>query len=224
MPTILIVDDDKRILFLVKKQLQEAGHLVLDAEDGTEALEVLAAEVVDLAVVDVMMPGMNGYTLTEQIRLQHDIPVIMLTALGELKDKETGFTSGADDYMVKPFEPKELLFRIDAIFRRYQKRSQLLIKCGDVVINQQSYEVHIGDRTIVLPLKEFELLAFLASKPKQVFTRSQLVEAIWGLDFMGDERTVNVHIKRLRDRFSKLTDSFSIKTIRGVGYMIEVKE
>lgn len=223
MAAILIVDDDLNILYLVKKQLQQAGHHVFEASDGHGALKVLEQTVIDLAVVDIMMPGMDGYELTRQIRESHDIPVIMLTAKGQIEDKELGFLSGTDDYIVKPFDPKELIFRINALFRRYQKRSNLLITIGDVTINQQNFEVQVNEKTIILPLKEFELLSYMASKPNQVFTRGQLIEEIWGLDFAGDERTLNVHIKRLRDRFSKLTTDFTIKTIRGVGYLVEVQ-
>ncbi|GAM15363.1 response regulator transcription factor [Mesobacillus selenatarsenatis] len=223
MASILIVDDDPNILFLVKSQLQGAGHVVYQAQDGTGALKTLNETVIDLAVVDVMMPGMDGYELTKQIRELHDIPVIMLTAKGQIEDKEQGFLSGTDDYIVKPFDPKELIFRINALFRRYQKRSNMLITIGNVTINQQNFEVQVGDKTLILPLKEFELLSYMAAKPNQVFTRNQLIEEIWGLDFSGDERTLNVHVKRLRDRFSELTDDFAIKTIRGVGYLVEVQ-
>ena len=223
MAAILIVDDDPNILFLVKSQLQGAGHVVFQAQDGTGALKMLGDTVIDLAVVDVMMPGMDGYELTKQIREMQDIPVIMLTAKGQIEDKEQGFLSGTDDYIVKPFDPKELIFRINALFRRYQKRSNMLITIGNVTINQQNFEVQVGDKTLILPLKEFELLSYMASKPNQVFTRNQLIEEIWGLDFSGDERKLNVHIKRLRDRFSELTEDFAIKTIRGVGYLVEVQ-
>lgn len=190
MTTILLVDDDKNILFLVKKQLQQAGHVIFQAGNAQEALTIMEKEVVDLAIVDVMMPGMNGYKLTEEIRSLHDIPVILLTAKGSIDDKEKGFLSGADDYVVKPFEAKELIFRINAIFRRYQKRSQLVIKLGQVTINQQNFEVQVGNRTILLPLKEFELLSYMAAKPNQAFTRNQLIEAVWGMDFLGDESTL----------------------------------
>lgn len=223
MAAILIADDDINILFLVKNQLQQAGHHVFQAQNGADALKILGASIIDLAIVDVMMPGMDGYELTKQIRESHDIPVIMLTAKGQIEDKEQGFQSGTDDYIVKPFNPKELMFRINAIFRRYQKRSTQVITIGNVTINQQNFEVLVKDRTIILPLKEFELLSYMASKPNQVFTRGQLIEEIWGLDFSGDERTLNVHIKRLRDRFSELTDDFCIKTIRGVGYIVQVQ-
>lgn len=223
MKKILIVDDDINILQLVNIHLSEAGYRVFQAKDGTEALEVLSREACDLAVVDVMMPFIDGYTLTREIRKKYDIPVILLTAKNQIEDKEEGFRSGTDDYLVKPFEPKELTFRIEALLRRYNKQlDESIIHLGRTTINKNNYEVQIGDRTIILPLKEFELLYFLSSNPMQVFTRDHLIEQIWGIDYEGDERTVDVHIKRLRERFSKMTDDFQIKTIRGVGYLLEV--
>lgn len=223
MKKILIVDDDINILHLVNIHLSEAGYRVFQAKDGTEALEVLSREACDLAVVDVMMPFIDGYTLTREIRKKYDIPVILLTAKNQIEDKEEGFRSGTDDYLVKPFEPKELTFRIEALLRRYNKQlDESIIHLGRTTINKKNYEVQIGDRTIILPLKEFELLYFLSSNPMQVFTREHLIEQIWGIDYEGDERTVDVHIKRLRERFSKMTDDFQIKTIRGVGYLLEV--
>ncbi|MER2047934.1 MAG: response regulator transcription factor [Solibacillus sp.] len=222
MTTILIVDDDINILQLVNIHLSEAGFKVLQAKDGTEALGILNREVCDLAVVDVMMPFMDGYALTRVIRKKYDIPVILLTAKNQIEDKEIGYKSGTDDYLVKPFEPKELNFRIEALLRRYDKQSdESIIRLGSTTINKKSYEVQIGDRTILLPLKEFELLYFLALNPMQVFSRDHLIEHIWGVDYEGDERTVDVHVKRLRERFSKLTDDFHIKTVRGVGYSLE---
>ena len=222
MTTILIVDDDINILQLVKIHLAEAGFKVVQAKDGTQALAVLNREVCDLAVVDVMMPFMDGYALTKVIRKKYDIPVILLTAKNQIEDKEEGYKSGTDDYLVKPFEPKELQFRIEALLRRYDKQSdESVVHLGSTTINKKSYEVQIGERTILLPLKEFELLYFLATNSMQVFSRDHLIEHIWGVDFEGDERTIDVHVKRLRERFSKLTDDFYIKTVRGVGYLLE---
>lgn len=222
MKTILIVDDDINILQLVKIHLAEAGFKVVQAKDGTQALAVLNREVCDLAVIDVMMPFMDGYALTKVIRKKYDIPVILLTAKNQIEDKEEGYKSGTDDYLVKPFEPKELQFRIEALLRRYDKQSdETVIHLGSTTINKKSYEVQIGERTILLPLKEFELLYFLATNSMQVFSRAHLIEHIWGVDFEGDERTIDVHVKRLRERFSKLTDDFHIKTVRGVGYSLE---
>lgn len=222
MTTILIVDDDINIIQLVNIHLSQAGYKVFQAKDGTEALEVLKREKCDLAVVDVMMPFMDGYELTREIRKKYDIPVILLTAKNQIEDKEKGFRSGTDDYLLKPFEPKELNFRIEALLRRYDKQSdESIIRLGTTTVNKKNYEVQIGDRTILLPLKEFELLYFLALNPMRVLTRDYLIEQIWGLDYEGDERTVDVHVKRLRERFSKLTDDFQIKTVRGVGYSME---
>ncbi|MCM3602882.1 response regulator transcription factor [Robertmurraya korlensis] len=224
MTNILIVDDDINILKLLDVQLSEAGYQVFEAQDGIQALRILSQITCDLAVVDVMMPYMDGYALTKEIRNKHDIPIILLTAKNQIEDKEQGFHSGTDDYLVKPFEPRELLFRIKALLRRYDKQSDgSIIRVGDTIINKKSYEVQIGSRTILLPLKEFELLYFLISSPKQVFSRDHLIEHIWGLDYEGDERTVDVHIKRLRERFSKLTEDFQIKTVRGIGYLLETK-
>lgn len=224
MINILIVDDDINILNFVDLHLSEAGYKVYKAQDGIKALSILSNNKVDLAVVDVMMPYMDGFSLTRNIRDQYDIPVVLLTAKNQIEDKEKGFQSGTDDYIVKPFEPKELLFRIQALMRRYNKKhDESIIRTGNTTINRKSYEVQIGERTIFLPLKEFELLYFFISNPMQVFSREQLIEQIWGLDYEGDERTVDVHVKRLRERFSKLTDDFNIKTVRGIGYLLEAR-
>lgn len=224
MTNILIVDDDINIVNLVNIQLSNQGYHVLQAKDGIEALGILKKEACDLAVVDVMMPFMDGFALTSEIRQQYDIPVLLLTAKNQIEDKEKGFQAGTDDYLVKPFEPKELVFRIKALLRRYDHQvDESILRIGSTTINKKSYEVQIGNRTLLLPLKEFELLYYLVSNPKQVFSREHLIEQIWGMDYEGDERTVDVHIKRLRERFSKLTDDFQIKTVRGVGYLLEVQ-
>ncbi|MGA4718623.1 response regulator transcription factor [Fictibacillus nanhaiensis] len=225
MTNILIVDDDRNILKLIDTFLSGIGYKIYQAQDGLEALKILRHTSCELAVVDVMMPYMDGYNLTKEIRENYDIPIILLTSKNQIEDKEQGYLSGTDDYLVKPFEPKELLFRIKALLRRYDKQSDsAAVTLGRTIINKKSYEVLIGDVTILLPLKEFELLYFLVSNPMQVFSRIQLIEHIWGLDYEGDERTVDVHIKRLRERFSKLTDDFQIKTVRGVGYLLEAKK
>lgn len=219
---ILVVDDDPHILELVNIQLTQAGYSVQKASNGLEALELLKQNTPDLAVLDVMMPGMDGYTLTKKLRAETDIPVLLLTAKGLLEDKEKGFLAGSDDYLVKPFEPKELLFRINAILRRYDKTVDMLIEVGPLLINRQSYEVSTGKKVILLPLKEFELLSLLASRPNKVLTREILLERVWGYDYEGDEQTLNVHIKRLRDKLKKLADNIVISTVRGVGYKLEV--
>ncbi|MBO0601627.1 response regulator transcription factor [Sporosarcina sp. E16_3] len=222
MMKILVVDDDPNILELVNIQLTQAGYTVLKASDGFEALKILEEELPDLAVVDVMMPGMDGYTLTKMLRAEADIPVLLLTAKGQLEDKEKGFLAGSDDYVVKPFEPRELLFRINAILRRYDKAVDVFIQAGPLKINRQSYEVSVGKKVLLLPLKEFELLSVLASRSNYVFTREILIERVWGYDYEGDEQTLNVHIKRIRDKLAKLTGEVTILTVRGVGYKLEV--
>ncbi|QTD40282.1 response regulator transcription factor [Sporosarcina sp. Te-1] len=218
---ILVVDDDPNILELVTINLTQAGYEVRKASNGLEALEAVSEEMPDLAVVDVMMPGMDGYSLTRKLRAEADVPVLLLTAKGELEDKEKGFLAGSDDYVVKPFEPKELLFRINAILRRYEKAVDIQIQAGPLKINRQSYEVMAGKKVFLLPLKEFELLSVLASKANQVFERDFLIERVWGYDYEGDEQTLNVHIKRLRDKLEGLQD-VRITTVRGVGYKLEV--
>lgn len=223
MIKILVVDDDPNILELVSIQLTQAGYYVQKASNGFEALETIEDDLPDLAVVDIMMPGMDGYTLTRKIRSETDIPVLLLTAKGELEDKEKGFLSGSDDYVVKPFEPKELQFRIHAILRRYDKAVDAFIQAGPLEINRQSYEVSVGKKVLLLPLKEFELLSVLASRPNTVFTREILLERVWGYDYEGDEQTLNVHIKRVRSKLVKLTDEVVIATVRGVGYKLEVE-
>jgi two-component system, OmpR family, response regulator len=222
MKTILIADDDEHIRYLIKGLLMREGFNVMTAENGAESLEVLQKELCDLAIVDIMMPIMDGYLLTKEIRKSYDIPIILLTAKSQIEDKEKGFESGTDDYLVKPFEPKELIFRVNALLRRYGKASEANIRLGSLFINKKGYEININNKTYMLPLKEFELLSFLATHPNQVFSRNHLIEKIWGLDFEGDERTVDVHIKRLRERFLSIAEDFSIKTIRGIGYSLEV--
>ncbi|MEH7333486.1 response regulator transcription factor [Neobacillus drentensis] len=223
MKTILICDDDVHIRGLVKGLLSKEGFKILAADNGAAAFELLQKELCDLAIVDVMMPIMDGYHLTSKIRKLYDIPVILLTAKSQIEDKEKGFESGTDDYLIKPFEPKELIFRVNALLRRYGNSNEANVNLGSLYINKKSYEVKIKNKTFILPLKEFELLSFLAAHPNRVFTRSHLIEKLWGLEYEGDDRTVDVHIKRLRERFSDIADDFSIKTIRGVGYSLEVE-
>lgn len=223
MLTILAVDDDPKLLDLVTIHLTKAGYDVIKAANGEEALDETVDDLPDLAVVDVMMPKMDGFTLTKHLR-EMDVPVLLLTAKGEIEDKEAGFLAGSDDYLVKPFEPKELLFRIQAILRRYDKTVHTIMEIGSMTINRQTYEVQIGKKTLFLPLKEFELLSVLASRANQVFTRDMLIERVWGLDYEGDDQTLNVHIKRLREKFRLYDTGAEIKTVRGVGYKLEVDQ
>lgn len=221
MITILTVDDDAHIRELLSLYIQKEGYHSIEAEDGEEALHILKQERVHLAIVDIMMPNIDGYELCEKIREKYDIPVIMLTAKSELADKEKAYLAGTDDYVVKPFEPKEIIFRIKALLRRFHMISEETIDIGHTVIDRKSYAVQSKGQTVILPLKEFELLAQLASHPERIFTREQLIELIWGSDFTGSDRTVDVHIKRLRERFKDQSD-FTIQTVRGVGYKLEI--
>jgi two-component system OmpR family response regulator len=222
---ILVADDDPNIRELLRFYLQQERYIVIEAENGGIASKLLETEQVHLAVVDVMMPVKDGWELCKEIRRYYDIPIILLTAKGEMEDKAKGFLSGTDDYVVKPFEPEELLFRIRALLRRYQMVSENVITLGpSTVIDRNKYEVKVGEQRFTLPLKEFELLAQLASQPDRTYTREQLLQLVWGNDFEGDSRTIDVHIKRLRERFRDLTDDFQIITIRGLGYKLEVVE
>lgn len=221
---IIVIDDDKNILQLVSIHLSREGYQVLNAGDAAEALDMLEREVPDLAVVDVMMPGMNGIELTKILSQDYGIPVLLLTAKGELEDKTKGFLAGSEDYVVKPFEPKELLFRIAVILRRFEKEYQSVIQVGNVTINRKVFEVSTGDRSVVMPLKEFALLALLAGRPGQIVERSTIMEQIWGYDYEGDDYTLNTHMKRLRERLTHLGANIEISTTRGVGYKLEVQD
>src|SRR5690625_2603358 len=218
MIKILVVDDDEKILQLVSIHLSREGYNVIKASNGQEALDVTENDFPDLAVVDVMMPKMDGFALTKELRAM-EIPVLLLTAKGELADKEKGFLAGSDDYVVKPFEPKELIFRIQAILRRYDKSAEQILHIGPMVINRQNYEDEIGEKTLYLPLKELELLYVLDSQVGHVYTREFLIERVWGIDYEGDDQTLNVHIKRIRE---KLPSTVNITTVRGVGYKLEL--
>lgn len=222
MISLLLADDDPHLREFVSGDLENEGYRVFPAEDGEVALSILEKNSIHLAIVDVMMPNVDGFALCKDIRSLYDIPVIMLTARGELEDKAKGFAAGTDDYVTKPFERKELIFRIKALLRRFQFVNQESVTIGDVTIDRRSFEVTCNGKTMMLPMKEFDLLAQLASFPNQTFTREMLIEIIWGRAFTGDDRTVDVHVKRLRERFSKATDAFSIRTVRGVGYKMEV--
>lgn len=221
---ILVVDDDYDILQLVTIHLRREGYTVLQAHNGKHALELLEESEVNLAIVDVMMPGMDGFSLTRILTKELDIPVILLTAKGQLSDKEQGFKSGSEDYLVKPFEPKELLFRVAVVLRRYGRAMESVLKVGNVKINRNDFEVIIKDETILFPLKEFELLTMLAVRASKVTPRSVLIEQAWGEDYLGNEMTLNTHMNRIRDRLKRYNASIEIQTIRGIGYKLEATE
>jgi DNA-binding response OmpR family regulator len=224
MTQILIVDDDAHIRELVGHFLRLEGFDIHEAANGLEALRVLEAVKADLVVLDIMMPGMDGWELCRELREHYDLPLLMLTAKGETAQKVKGFELGTDDYLVKPFDPLELVARVKALLKRYRIITSQTVQIGDLTLNRNTYECRLGDQEIILPRKEFELLLKLASYPGKTFTRNQLIEQIWGYDYEGDERTVDVHIKRLRERFSEDCQAFAIRTIRGLGYRLEVRE
>lgn len=221
MARILIVDDDPHIRELLGHFLNREGFETQEAGDGEEALAVLDEAQFDLVILDIMMPNMDGWALCKELRSSYELPVLMLTAMGETAQKVKGFELGTDDYMVKPFEPAELVVRVKALLRRYKIAVSHQIQIGRVQMNRQTFELLLDDQPHTLPLKEFELLFKLASHPGQTFSRDQLIEQIWGFDYEGDERTVDVHIRRLRERFPDEC-GFRITTIRGLGYRLEV--
>ena len=219
---ILVVEDDLHIQRLVRETLEADGHQVVATADGNEAARWIGEQLFEAAVLDVMVPGRTGFELCTLLRESQEIPILMLTALGELTDKRDGFSAGADDYITKPFDPEELVFRLHAVARRYQKAVVPIMQFGEVVIDKQSQQLTIGTTRLTIPRREFDLLHQLASFPGRVFSREELIEHVWGLDFMGDDRTIDVHIKRLRARLQQ-TDAITIQTVRGLGYRLEVK-
>lgn len=222
MKKLLVADDDVHIRTLLRHVLTREGYIVVEAVDGREAMERMKDCTVDLAVVDVMMPHVDGLELCSHIRETYDIPIILLTARQQLSDKEQGYLRGTDDYVTKPFEPEELLFRIKALFRRYSVASDDKIRLNSVVIDRKNYEISAGNEMLLLPVKEFELLSQLAQYPGRLYSRSELIELVWGADYEGDDRTVDVHIKRLRQRFADYQNDFIIRTVRGIGYKVEM--
>lgn len=223
MATILVADDDANIRELVCLFLRNDGFDTVEAVDGHQALTLYKERSIDLVVLDIMMPIMDGWALCRELRqMNADLPLLMLTARGETWEKVKGFELGTDDYLTKPFDPLELTVRVKALLKRYKIGSTHMIQFGDVTLDRQSYKVILGTESLTLPLKEFELLYKLAGTPGQVYTREQLIDQIWGLDYTGDDRTVDVHIKRLRERFATTPD-FQIETVRGLGYRLEVK-
>lgn len=222
MAPIMIVDDDPYIRELVRVFMLKEGFDVIEASDGADALKQLETVQVDMVIMDIMMPNMDGWELCKELREHYDFPLLMLTAKGETSQKVKGFELGTDDYLVKPFEPVELAMRVKALLKRYKIASSQTVQVGDLSMNRKTYEVTVGSESVTLPLKEFELLYKLASYAGKTFSRDQLIEQIWGFDYEGNERTVDVHINRLRERFPEERHAFRIATIRGLGYRMEV--
>jgi two-component system, OmpR family, response regulator len=223
MSTILIVDDDPHIRELVRVFLRDEGFDVAEAADGAAALATLETLKADLVILDIMMPNMDGWELCRELRAAYDIPLLMLTAKGETAQKIKGFQLGTDDYLVKPFEPLELVARVKALLKRYRIAASQTIQVGELAMDRKTYDVTLRGVQLTLPRKEFELLFKLAGYPGRTFSRDQLIEDIWGYDFAGNERTLDVHINRLRERFPEAQHSFKITTIRGLGYRLEVR-
>ncbi|MGC4377208.1 response regulator transcription factor [Fictibacillus sp. Mic-4] len=223
MAKLLVVDDDDHIRELVNVFLRNEGFEVIEAADGAEALLKLEAQKIDMVIMDIMMPNMDGWQLCKEIRTYYgELPILMLTAKGETTQKVKGFRLGTDDYLVKPFEPEELVMRVKSILKRYRISLSQTVQVGRVYMDRSDYELSCEGEPMTLPLKEFELLFKLASSPGKTFSREQLIEEIWGYDYEGDERTVDVHIKRLRERFHEEKCGFKIRTIRGLGYRLEI--
>ena len=219
---ILVVDDDENISEVINMYLQSSGYETRKSTNGKDALVQVEEFKPDLVLLDVMLPGIDGIEVLKNIRKYSEIPVIMLTAKGDTFDKVLALELGADDYVVKPFEPKELMARVKAVMRRfnYDNTTTGVIEFAELIVDTNSYNVTYKGEEVKMPPKEFELLHFLASNKNKVFTREQLLDKIWGYDFVGDTRTVDVHIKRLRDKFEG-EHSWSIKTVWGVGYKFE---
>lgn len=224
---IMIVDDDLNICELLRLYIEKEGFSVVTANDGEAALKSFDKENPDLILLDIMLPRLDGWQVCREIRKTSQCPIIMLTAKGEVFDKVLGLELGADDYMVKPFEAKEVIARIRAVMRRSGKTEEPPIKevrWDKLSINLTNYELRVDGVQIDTPPKEMELLYHLASNPNRVFTRDQLLDEVWGFDYYGDSRTVDVHVKRLREKIDGVSDKWELKTVWGVGYKFEVKE
>ena len=224
---ILVVDDDVNICELLRLYIERDDYQVVIANDGEQAVELFNREQPDLVLLDIMLPKMDGWQVCKEIRKTSNRPIIMLTAKGELFDKILGLELGADDYIIKPFEAKEVIARIHAVLRRTstseEKEKVKEINWDKLSINLTNYELRVDGKYIDTPPKEMELLYYLASNPNKVFTRDQLLDKVWGFDYYGDSRTVDVHIKRLREKINGVSDQWSLKTVWGVGYKFDAK-
>ena len=223
---ILVIEDDANIAELLRLYLEKDGYTVSIAEDGGKGVTEFERFSPDLVLLDIMLPVLDGWGVCREIRSASSVPIIMLTAKGETFDKVTGLEMGADDYITKPFEIKELIARIHAVMRRYSggegDEKPKKLSFDKLTIDMDSYELIVDGRRIEAPPKEMELLYHLASSPNRVYTRNQLLDEVWGFDYFGDSRTVDVHIKRLREKLENISDKWSVKTVWGVGYKFEL--
>ena len=224
--SVLVVEDDRNIAELLQMYLEKEGYAVTVAGDGGQGLAKFRAIKPDLVLLDVMMPVMDGWAVCKAIRADSQTPVIMLTAKGETDDKVMGLKAGADDYITKPFEMKELLARIEAVLRRtdrgVEEGKTRRLTFDKLVIDMDAFELTVDGKKVDTPPKEMELLFYLASSPNRVYTRNQLLDEVWGFDYFGDSRTVDVHVKRLREKLEGVSEKWSVKTVWGVGYKFEV--
>ncbi|MBO6054651.1 MAG: response regulator transcription factor [Oscillospiraceae bacterium] len=225
--TILIVDDEEKIAELLRLYLEKEGYQTVIARDGGEAVELFRAKGPDLVLLDIMLPVMDGWAVCRTIRSESQVPIIMLTAKSETIDKVSGLKMGADDYISKPFEAKEVLARVEAVLRRSsgeKTEKPRKLTFDKLVIDLDAFELVVDGKRVDAPPKEMELLFHLASSPNRVYTRNQLLDEVWGFDYFGDSRTVDVHIKRLREKLEGVSDQWSLKTVWGVGYKFELAE
>ena len=222
---VLVVDDDTRILQILRLYLTKEGYEVVTCERGDDAIDMALDSELGLVILDIMLPGLDGWEVLENIRRTSSVPVIMLTAKGDITDRVQGLDCGADDYIVKPFEPKELLARVKAVLRRSSVSPDEIrtVKIGDLSVSLDNYTVTLGGKKLEMPPKEIELLHFFATHPNRVYTREQILSNVWGFGFYGDSRTVDVHIKRLRDRLGE-SPYWDIETIWGVGYRLNIRK
>lgn len=223
--TILIVEDDANIRELLHLYLEQEGYHIESAQDGAEGLRVFRRVHPDLVLLDLMMPVMDGTQMIRDLRTFSKTPVIVLTAKGEVLDKVTLLELGADDYITKPFEMREVIARVRAVLRRMDKSGGAhKLVFDNLIVDKQSYNIIVKGQKLEIPPKEIELLYFLASSPNRVFTRAQLLDDVWGFDYFGDTRTVDVHVKRLREKLQGVSDQWEISTVWGVGYKFELQE
>lgn len=223
--TVLIVEDDRNIADLLRLYLEKEGYTVVIAPDGMRGVEQFRTVHPSLVLLDVMLPGLDGWGVCRAIRAESQTPIIMLTAKSEMEDKVNGLKQGADDYITKPFEMKEVLARIEAVLRRSgiePEKSRRRLEFDKLIIDMDAFELTVDGKKVPTPPKEMELLYHLASTPNRVYTRNQLLDEVWGFDYFGDTRTVDVHIKRLREKLEGVSDQWELKTVWSVGYKFEV--
>ena len=223
----LIIEDDSNIAELIRLYLEKDGFTVSIAENGAIGIAEFERFTPDLILLDIMMPVMDGWAVCREVRTSSNVPIIMLTAKGDMLDKVAGLEMGADDYIVKPFEVGELMARVHAVMRRFESTAEAGIKrlvFDNLVIDMDSFDLVVSGKRVDAPPKEMELLFHLASSPNRVYTRNQLLDEVWGFDYFGDSRTVDVHIKRLREKLENVSDKWTLKTVWGVGYKFEVDE